>query len=111
MAKLERTVTGIDINTLSQRIIEGVTSRSISASIEDQSYFTCGNVTCIVIVFERYSVLGSNRVSLNVTLFGTADRVLVSAISSGGSEAMFMKLNTFGEESFLDVFADVLNSL
>ena len=38
MAKLERTVSGIDINTLSQRIVEGITSRSISASLEDQSY-------------------------------------------------------------------------
>lgn len=111
MAKLERTVSGIDINTLSQRIVEGITSRSISASLEDQSYFKAGDATCIVLVFERYSIIGSNRVSLNVTLLGTADRVLVSAISSGGSEALFWKLNTFGEEAFLDVFADVLDNL
>lgn len=111
VAKLERIVTGIDVNRLSQSIIEGITSRSISASLEDQSYYTVGNVTCIVLVFERYSVLGSNRVSLNVTLLGTPEFVRVIAISSGGSEALFFKVNTFGEEAFLEVVDDVLASL
>ena len=111
MAKLERTITGIDVNTLAQRITEGVLAGSISASLEDQSFFTCGGVSCAVLVFERYSAVGSNRVSLNVTLFGTSERVLVSAISSGGSEALFWKLNTFGEEAFLEKFEDVLASL
>ena len=111
MAKLECTVTGIDANTLAQHVTEDIISGSVSASLEDQSFFTCGDVSCAVLVFERYSVIGSNRVSLSVTLFGTAGSVLVSAITSGGSEAVFFKLNTFGEEAFLDEVRRVLVNL
>lgn len=111
MAKLERTVTGVDINTLAQLITEGITRRSVSATLEDQSCFMCGDVSCIVLVFERYSVIGSNRVSLSVTLFGNRDRILLSAITSGGSEAVFFKINTLGEESFLSEVDAVLSSL
>ena len=32
----------------------------------------------------------------------------VTAITSGGSQAMFFKINTFGEESFLDKLREIL---
>jgi hypothetical protein len=54
-------------------------------------------------VFERYSWSGGNRVSLSVTLFkGDEDKIYLSAITSGGSQAVFFKLNTLGEEAFLE---------
>ena len=53
-------------------------------------------------VFERFSWTGSNRVSLNLTLAGQGNSLFLMAITSGGSQAMFWKLNTMGEESFLD---------
>ncbi len=109
MAKLERTITSVDINTLAQRIVEGITSGSISASFEEQSHLTYGDVSCIVLVFERYSVIGSNRVSLNVTLFGPPEHVQVSGIASGGSQALFWKINTLGEEAFLDELDAILS--
>ena len=59
-------------------------------------------------VFERYSYMGGNRVSLNVTLFGNGDTIQLSAITSGGSQAMFFKINTFGEEAFLDKLREIL---
>ena len=46
--------------------------------------------------------------SLNVTLFGNGDTIHLSAITSGGSQAMFFKLNTFGEEAFLDKLREIL---
>lgn len=49
-----------------------------------------------------------NRVSLNVTLFGNRDTIHLSAIASGGSQALFFKLNTFGEEAFLDKLREIL---
>ena len=64
---------------------------------------------CSVRVFERYSFLGSNRVSLSVTLFQGADGIThLSAVTSGGSQAMFFKINTWGEDAFLDKLRDVL---
>ena len=79
---------------------------SVSASREDGSDFSAGGHRCAVRVYERYSVIGSNRVSLNVTLLEDGPGVLLSAITSGGSQAVFFKLNTFGEESFLDCVRD-----
>ena len=60
-------------------------------------------------VFERYSYAGGNRVSMNVTVFqnGTGP-IHISAITSGGSQAMFFKINTWGEESFLATIEDLI---
>ena len=83
-------------------IEEGVMQGSISATLEDGSDYTAGSVRCAVRVFERYSMIGGNRVSLNITLIGQGDELFLSAIASGGSQAVFFKINTFGEEAFLD---------
>ena len=53
-------------------------------------------------VYERFSYLGGNRVSLNMTLAGEGNDLYLSAITSGGSQAMFFKINTIGEENFLN---------
>ena len=82
---------------------------SASASLEDSSDFQSGSSRCSVRVFERYSWSGSNRVRLNVTLFqGEDDAIHLSAITAGGSQAMFFKINTVGEEAFLDKLRELL---
>lgn len=71
--------------------------------MENSSDFQCGDVRCSIRVFERYSWSGNNRVSMNVTLFqGNDGRIQLSAITAGGSQAIFSKMNTLGEEAFLD---------
>ena len=108
MAKMERTLNG-DFNEILQRIEKGILEGSVSASLEDSSDFSDGSSRCAVRVFERYSAMGSNRVSLNVTLFeGKDGTIRLSAITSGGSQAMFFKINTFGEQAFLEKLAAVL---
>ena len=109
MAKLEKTVTGSFDGILS-KIEEGILGGSISATLEDRSDFRSGGARCSVLVFERYSYIGGNRVSLNVTLFASDgdDRVHVSAITSGGSQALFFKINTWGEENFLEKLREIL---
>ena len=62
-------------------------------------------------VYERYSWSGGNRVSMSMTLAGRGDELFLSAITSGGSQAMFFKVNTWGEEAFLDTLLDVLQHL
>ena len=90
-------------------IIEnGILKGSISASQEDGSDFQLGDTRCAVRVYERYSILGKNRVSMNVTLFGNRDNLFLSAITSGGSQAIFFKINTFGEESFLTSLTKII---
>lgn len=108
MAKMERVLQG-NFDDILDRVESGVMRGSLSASLEDSSDFSDGSTRCAVRVFERYSALGSNRVSLNVTLFqGTDGIIRLSAITSGGSQAMFFKVNTFGEEAFLEKLARVL---
>ena len=110
MAKLERTLTG-SFDEWLKRIEDGILNGSISADIEDSSDFISpdGCSRCSVRVFERYSAFGNNRVSLSVTLFQAEDGVIhCSAISSGGSQAVFMKINTVGEETFLGKLRDIV---
>lgn len=110
MSKYERQFTG-DFNAVLNRIDDGIMRGSISASYESGSDYAAGNVRCAVRVYERYSMVGGNRVSLSVTLVGEGDRLFLSGITSGGSQAMFFKLNTFGEEAFLDCLREIAESL
>lgn len=108
MAKYETTVRG-DFSAVLNKITDGILNGSFTASLEDSSDFRSGDARCSVRVFERYSYMGSNRVSLNVTVFQNGgDPIKVSAITSGGSQAMFFKVNTFGEEAFLDKLKEIL---
>ena len=110
MAKLERTLTG-DFDALLDYLHDGILSGSASASWEDGSDYSGPDFRCAVRVYERYSLLGGNRVSLTLTLVGEGKRIFISAITSGGSQAMFFKVNTWGEEAFLGALQDVVDSL
>lgn len=108
MAKLEQIING-NFEQLLRRIEDGIQGGSVSASLEDSSDFRSGDARCSVRVFERYSYAGGNRVSLSVTLFQSGDGPIhLSAITSGGSQAMFFKINTWGEEAFLDKLRELL---
>lgn len=59
-----------------------------------------------------YSMMGGNRLSLTLTMFQNADSpIRLSAITAGGSQAVFFKVNTLGEESFLDDVKDLLEEI
>ena len=108
MAKLEQTIHG-DFDQILRKIEDGILNGSMSATLEDSSDFQSGSARCSVRIFERYSWSGSNRVSLNVPLFqGDTDSIHLSAITAGGSQAMLFKLNTVGEEAFLDKLRELL---
>ena len=110
MAKYERAFTG-DFDSALSRLERAVLNGSASASYEDGSDFRAGEVRCAVRVYERYSWTGGNRVSLSLTLVGRGRELFLSAITAGGSQAMFFKVNTFGEEAFLDTLRDVADRL
>ena len=109
MAKVERSING-DFDQVLSNIENGILSGSMSATLEDASDFRSGTARCSVRVFERYSYAGGNRVSLNITLFQNGeDLVQLSAITAGGSQAVFFKINTLGEEAFLDKLIELLD--
>ena len=110
MAKYERAFSG-DFDSALSRLEQAVLNGSASASYEDGSDYRSGDFRCAVRVYERYSWSGGNRVSMNMTLVGRGQDLFLTAITSGGSQAMFFKVNTWGEEAFLDTIQAVADSL
>lgn len=109
MAKLE-CILDVGFDDALERIEDGVLNGSVSATLEDSSNFRIANARCAVRVFERYSWSGGNRLSLSVTLFqADGGPVRLSAITAGGSQAVFLKFNTLGEEAFLNRLREVLD--
>ena len=109
MAKLEKTLNE-SFDSVLRRVEEAV-MQSVSATLEDSCDWRTENSRCAVRVYERYSYMGGNRVSMNVTLFQAGNAVRLCAITSGGSQALFFKVNTLGEETFLDTLKDVIRHL
>ena len=103
MAVLEKTIRNRKFDTLLHRLEREIPDSSWSAELEAGSDFQEEDARCSVRVFERYSVMGGNRLSLTLTLFQKGEGpVRLSAITAGGSQAVFFKINTIGENSFLD---------
>lgn len=108
MAKFEKSLSG-NFNSWLDRIENGILSGSISATLEETTDFCQGDARCAVRAFERYSYAGGNRVSLTVTLFQNGNSpIYLSAISTGGSQGVFFKFNTWGEETFLDKLRELV---
>ncbi|MCL2494942.1 MAG: DUF6054 family protein [Oscillospiraceae bacterium] len=107
MAKFESYLRG-NFDEIAGAIHDGILRGSASASYEDGSDFAGPDMRCAVRVYERYSMVGKNRVSLNVTLVQSGGRLFLSAITSGGSQAVLLKINTLGEHAFLDRLIEVV---
>ena len=48
---------------------------------------------------------------MTITLAGADGDYFLSVITAGGSQGTFMKINTIGEEAFLETILDVAESL
>ena len=79
-------------------------------TLEEEIAGTADSVNYWVGTYERYAVLGENRVSLNVMLIEYSEGVKVIATASGGSQAAFLKINTWSEGNFLDAFVAVIQA-
>ena len=112
MAILEKTIRSQNFDTLLRRLEKAIPDSSWSAELEAGSDFKDGEARCSVRVFERYSMAGGNRLSLTLTLFQNGEGpIRLSAITAGGSQAMFFKLNTLGEEAFLSDLKEMLEEI
>jgi len=107
MAKFETHLKG-NFSEFLQHLDDEITKGSISSSFEDGSDAEINEAKVAVRVYERYSMFGGNRVSLNITVVGQGEELFVSGITSGGSQAVFLKINTIGEETFLYKLEDAV---
>ena len=95
MAIFEKTIQNKKFDQLLWKLENEIPASSWSAELEAGSDFKEGDARCSVRVFERYSVMGGNRLSLTLTMFQNGDSpIRLSAITAGGSQAVFFKVNT-----------------
>jgi hypothetical protein len=109
MAKYEKNLRG-NFKEVLKMCENTIMKNSSSASYEGGSSWQHGDVSMAVRVYERYSMFGKNRVSLNLTLVGNKEELFLSAITSGGSQAVLFKINTIGEEAFLNTLIPVIEA-
>ncbi len=107
MAKYEAKLKG-NLYTIIADVENSVAS-SITASEEESSTINFPNGKLVVKAYERYSYFGQNRLGLTISYLDIGDYIYVVAITTGGSQALFFKINTIGEVAFLDKVSQVLN--
>lgn len=67
MAIFEKTVCNQNFDTLLRKLEHAIPDSSWSAELEAGSDFKDGSARCSVRVFERYSVVGGNRMELRLS--------------------------------------------
>ena len=87
MAIFEKTIRNKNFDKLLRKLEQEIPDSSWSADLEAGSDFKEGDARCSVRVFERYSMMGGNRLSLTLTMFQNGDSpIRLSAITAGGSQ-------------------------
>ena len=67
MAIFEKTIRNQNFDTLLRKLEHAIPDSSWSAALEAGSDFKDGSARCSVRVFERYSVVGGNRMELRLS--------------------------------------------
>ena len=88
-------------DALAAHLDSAIASGSVSASLENSDALSIGDARLVVRTYERFSMAGSNRVSLSISILEVGDQLKVALSTAGGSQAVFFKINTFGEEAFM----------
>jgi hypothetical protein len=109
MAKLESHLQG-DFREIIEFIHENLWEQSTSLTLEETSVSKVRDRQIELRVYERYSYLGGNRASLTVQFIENGDGADVCGIASGGSNAVFWKINTFGESAFLETLETAISA-
>lgn len=97
-------------DALAAHLDEAISRGSVSASIENQDERSIGDARMILRTYERYSMTGGNRLTLSVSILAVGDRMEVALTTSGGSQGVFLKINTFGESAFMDKAVEAMES-
>ena len=108
MAKIEAELHG-SFDIILMDLNNAVMSGSTSATLEESTDIIEEGVRCSIRAYERYSYFGNGRVSLNLTLIEIRGRIYLSVMTTGGSQAVFFKVNTVGEKNFLNTIKSTVD--
>lgn len=104
MAKFECCFpSGYDFDEVLNYFHQHLSTSSVSASYESGSDYRSGAVRACVRVYERYTLMGNNRLSMTVMLASSGQEIFASAITAAGGNGVW-KLAGWGEEEFLEHF-------
>ena len=95
-----RSLTG-SADAVAAHLDEVITRGSVSATVENRDELAIGDARLILRTYERYSMTGGNRLTLSASILAVGEQMEVALTTSGGSQALFWKVNTFGEEAFM----------
>ena len=84
--------------------------QSVSLSLEEIFDTQVKGIRISQRAYERFSWAGGNRASLSVLFIETEDGADICGIATGGSQAMFFKINTFGEHAFLETLETAIQN-
>ncbi|HET8617138.1 MAG TPA: DUF6054 family protein [Actinomycetales bacterium] len=100
MAQYQHELTA-DVDSFVTYLDQAIPRGSITAKFEAGSDSRVGDARMVVRAYERFSAIGGNRVSLCISILAVGEQLALSAVTAGGSQAMFFKINRFGEDAFL----------
>ena len=103
MAKFTAVVPGT-IDSFWKYLDRNTVKLGTTATLEDQVSGSADGVKYKVCTYERYAVMGENRVSLSVFMIEYSEGVRIVATASGGSTGAFIKINHWSEDNFLNDF-------
>ncbi len=110
MSSLNRIVQG-NFDTVVKEVENGIMNSSLSASFEDDYNTMVGGKQVALRIFERYTMMGGNRLTMSVLFTERGnDSVEIYAVTSGGGGGL-VKIINWGEDSFLGTLERVLNDL
>ena len=109
MAHYDCQLTG-SVEDLVAHLDEEILRGSVSATLEEQVEHRAGDARMVIRAYERYSGFSGSRVSLTVAVLAVDQQLAVTALTTAGSKAMFFKLDTVGEGTFLDKAVAALQS-
>jgi hypothetical protein len=101
VARYETTLPG-EVEAFVSHLDGHILGTSISASLEESHDVALGEARMVVRAYERYSAFGGNRVSLTVSVLASGGQLALCAITTGGSQAAFFKINRVGEGTFME---------
>ena len=108
MANYPDHLTG-DFDKIIEFIHKDLWQQSSSLTLEETYQTVSGDKRVEQRAYERYSIAGGNRASLSVLFIETEDGADVCGIATGGSQAVFWKINTWGEAAFLETLESAVN--
>lgn len=108
MAKIDRRITG-DFDNLKNYIKKELPKESATFSMEEEFSGVANEKKYWVVACERYAYLGGNRTSLNITMLEEEGVNHIMATGTGGSQGIFIKVNTWSESNFLETLETILN--